>query len=318
MEITRDFEKVYDQELEPALRSLERNRKRILRNGLFTVLPALLAAAGLLFYFKSDHLLPVWIYIVSLCLIVVAVFFGVQYYSGAKAYVSSFKEKVIRMMISAVDPSLKYEPFGSVTETDYKKSGLYVKSYDRFRGDDLIQGLRGKTVFCFSDIHTEYEERRGKSTSWETIFQGLFFIADFNKDFKGRTYVWSAYAPQLNLINNFFSSFDDDLEKVTLEGTEFGSRFSVYSTDQVEARYILTPSMMERMVQLQDKLKENITYSFVDTNIYVAIPFSHALFEPSLFTETGKYQLNEYFNAVEHAISIVDDLELNVRIWTKQ
>lgn len=317
MDSSRDFEIVYDQELKPALDELELVRKKVIRSGLFTVLPALAAAGGLLYYFKSDQILPVWIYGCSLALIVVAVWFGIQCYYSSKQYRTAFKTKVISALINAVDKTLTYEAFNSVSEADYKKSRLYLKSYDRFKGDDLISGMKDKTVFCFSEIHTEYEVRRGKNTYWETIFKGLFFIADFNKDFSGRTYVWSEYSPQLNLINGFFSSFDDDLEKISLEGTEFESRFVVYSSDQVEARYILTPSMMERMVKLQDKFNENVTFSFVDTNVYAAVPFTLDLFEPSLFSETGKYKLKGYYDAILHMLEIVDDLELNVRIWTK-
>ena len=38
------------------------------------------------------------------------------------------------------------------------------------------------------------------------------------------------------------------LEEIELEDPEFMEHFRVYSTDQVEARYILSPSMMERLL----------------------------------------------------------------------
>ncbi len=318
MDSARDFEQVYASELKPALLSLESRRKRVLRDGLFTFIPAAISITGLIIFFTSDRLLPSYIYIVSLLVLTVAVYFGIRCYNGNKDYLAAFKQLVMFAVVKAVDPDLIYKPFESVSEADYKKSGLFKDNYDRFRGDDLIQGLRDKTVFCFSELHTEEEVKRGKSSSWETIFRGIFFIADFNKDFHGRTYVWNDHDSKLNPLSNIFSSFDDGLEKIVLESTEFESAFKVYSSDQVEARYILTPSMMERMLRLRNELNTPVTYSFVDTNIYVAVPFTTELFEPSLFAETGKNKLKGYYETVRAIISIVDELELNTRIWTKQ
>jgi hypothetical protein len=70
---------------------------------------------------------------------------------------------------------------------------------------------------------------------------------------------------------------------VKLESVEFENKFVVYSNDQVEARYILTPSFMERLVKLQDLMGDNTSYSFVNTNVYVAVPIDEDLFEPSIF-----------------------------------
>jgi hypothetical protein len=92
-------------------------------------------------------------------------------------------------------------------------------------------------------------------------------------------------------FSKLLSSFARDLEKVKLESTEFENKFIVYSSDQVEARYILTPSFMERLVKLQTLMGDNTSYSFVDTNVYVAVPISDQLFEPSVFSRNDYYKL---------------------------
>jgi hypothetical protein len=45
------------------------------------------------------------------------------------------------------------------------------------------------------------------------------------------------------------------LEKVSLEDPDFDKRFDVYSSDQVEARYVLTPTFMERISELAMLMK---------------------------------------------------------------
>jgi hypothetical protein len=115
-----------------------------------------------------------------------------------------------------------------------------------------------------------------------------------------------------------FSSFASNLEKVKLESPEFENRFIVYSNDQVEARYILTPSFMERLVKLQDMMGDHTSYSFVDTNIYVAVPVRDPLFEPSVFSANNYDKLGDYYNTIHIVFDIIDELNLNLRIWTKE
>ena len=235
-----------------------------------------------------------------------------------KTYVNHFKKTVIGRIIHFIDPQFQYSPALHVSEKDYLKSGLYLEDPDNFRGDDYVEGVRDKTHFCFSEVHTEHEVQNGKNTTTETIFKGLFFVGDFNKNFHGRTYVWNEVNPQLGFFGKVFSSFARNLEKINLESIEFEQRFIVYSTDQVEARYILTPSFMERMVKLELMMGPGLSMSFVDTNIYVAIPIQNKLFEPALWKPNNYNSLGDYYNTVHIVFDIIDELKLNMRIWNKE
>jgi hypothetical protein len=189
---------------------------------------------------------------------------------------------------------------------------------DDYNGDDYIEGSRDKTYFCFSELYTTRQESTGKSSHTVTIFKGLFFIADFNKKFNGRTYVWSESNPQLNFFIKLFSSYWYELEKIKLESSEFENRFIVYSTDQVEARYILTPSFMERLIKLQHLMGDRLSVSFVNTNIYVAVPIKDKLFEPSFYRPNNFESIGDYFNTIHIVFDIIDELKLNDRLWTKE
>ncbi|MBK8951152.1 MAG: DUF3137 domain-containing protein [Chitinophagaceae bacterium] len=182
----------------------------------------------------------------------------------------------------------------------------------------ILEGTRDKTHFAFSELHTEKRVSNGKSTSWVTIFKGMFFIADFNKNFHGRTYVWSEKNPQLNFFTKIFSSFAWNMEKVSLESVEFERKFIVYSTDQVEARFILTPSLMERLVKLEQMMGTGTSFSFINTNIYVAVPIKDKLFEPNVYSPNDYPTIKEYYNTVHIVFDIIDELKLNDRLWGKE
>ena len=59
----------------------------------------------------------------------------------------------------------------------------------RYTGDDYVKGKIGDTYIEFSEIHSEYKTQNNKQTTWHIIFKGLFFIANFNKNFKSETLV---------------------------------------------------------------------------------------------------------------------------------
>ena len=100
---------------------------------------------------------------------------------------------------------------------------------------------------------------------------------------------------------------------MTLESNDFDKEFIVYGSDQVEARYILTPSFMERMMKLREMMGSGISFSFVDTNINVAVPIKENLFEPKIFSANDYQKLGDYYNTIYIVFDIIDELHLNDR-----
>jgi len=108
-------------------------------------------------------------------------------------------------------------------------------------------------------------------------------------------------------------------ELVRLEDPEFEKHFVVYGQDQVEARYVLSTSLMRRIVAFKQKTGHDVCLSFVNSNVHVAIKGSKNIFEPRIFRTVLDFGLiREYVQDLELATGIVQELNLNTRIWTKQ
>ncbi len=75
---------------------------------------------------------------------------------------------------------------------------------------------------------------------------------------------------------------------------------------------------MERLVKLQSMMGEELSLSFVNTNINVAVPITAALFEPAIFKPNNYDSLGDYYNTVHIVIDIMDELNLDLRIWNKE
>ena len=109
------------------------------------------------------------------------------------------------------------------------------------------------------------------------------------------------------------------MDRVELEDPEFESHFVVYGSDQIEARYILSTSLMARITDFKNKTGKKIFLSFIGSMVFVAVSYSRNLFEPKLFTTLLDFEpIRRYYEDLQLIIGIVDDLNLNTRIWSKE
>jgi hypothetical protein len=261
----------------------------------------------------------------------VALLIGFISYSKADTsfneYRHEFKQKVISTALKSIDQSLTFDYENGLREGEFIFSQLFKQKPDRYSSQDQVFGFAGKTRFSFSEVHAEYKtetrtKNGGRQEHWHTILKGIVFYADFNKHFNGITVVrpkdfGSAIGAWFAEKIPLFSSSGDELVK--LENPDFEKLFVTYSSDQVEARYILTPAMMERLCQLDSKSKYTISVSFIDNQMYIAFPLDKDYFEPPLYKSLlDQKSIGEDLDVIRFMYGIVQELDLNTRIWGKQ
>ena len=103
-----------------------------------------------------------------------------------------------------------------------------------------------------------------------------------------------------------------------MDDPEFEKEFVVYGSDQIEARYILTHSMMKRILDLKKRTGRPVYISFVNGQMNLAIEYDKDLFEPSVFRSLLEYKVAmEYVKTLQLTIAIIEELKLNQRLWSK-
>ncbi|MFH2219175.1 MAG: DUF3137 domain-containing protein [Pseudomonadota bacterium] len=324
MKTLRELKSLYETAMLPDLDVLERERRQVVKKiiyaglGIFGVVILVIAV----FYTRVDDRVPLFIFPGFAG---VAILIGVGHLLS-KDYVEAFKGKILRRIVSFFDENLTYDASGCISQSRFEGCRIFTRRPDRYTGDDLVQGKLGATQIQFSEIHaeekSEHTDSKGnRRTEWHTIFRGLFFVADFNKNFNGRTVVLPDTAERIfGHIGTMFQSWNVSRgELIKLEDIEFENIFAVYGDDQIEARYILTTSLMKRIVDFKKKSDRPIHLSFVGSKIYVAISYKRSLFEPRVFRTILDFEpIREYFEDLALAVGLVEDLNLNTRIWSKQ
>ena len=268
---------------------------------------------SLLYYVGLIFLIPIWIIFCRGCV---------------QIYRLGFKRNIIEKIIDFLDDHQTLNYASNLLLEDKRQTILgFTRSQifrpelyepDNLEQEDCVYGNIGNTDIFFAEIFVE-EVRSSYLNEFEVkesigrskIFHGLFFEAKFSKNFISRTFV---------LPNNFQTKLTSwnswRGEEINLEDPEFNRRFQVYSDNQIEARYLLSTSLMSRLVEFSYKAKRKVYLSFVDGFMYIAIPYRHRLFEPKLFKSMKSFSpLKEYFLDLQLMIGIVGDLNLNCRIW---
>ena len=142
-------------------------------------------------------------------------------------------------------------------------------------------------------------------------FRGVFIEFDMNKNFEGHTFVLER-AKTSNCIKFDHSKF----EEVKLEDPEFMEKYKIYSTNQVEARYVLTTAFIERFKNMKVAFRAKyIRAAFKDGKITIAIDAGRDLFQmANLNTDTDSNTFVEIFNEILSIRELINALKLNEKI----
>ncbi len=139
-------------------------------------------------------------------------------------------------------------------------------------------------------------------------FRGMFCWLSFKKKLNGHTIILTNnQKTKLDRASSF--KFTNE-QKIHLEDPRFTDQFLVYSTDQVEAHYVLSVALMERIVTLKEKFSQPILLSFQNQQMYLAVENSNGLFSfPSGKLDTIKI-IEELANDIETGLKITSELKL--------
>lgn len=308
-------------DLQQILNTLEIDRKKIAETYqtcyILYGLAGLILVVGLLIRFPALGIIGGAVPLI----IGIVMYFRIE--DDAVKYKTFYKTKVVGEALKSINETLVFAPQSGLGEYEFISSELFTTEPDRYKTQDLISGTADKTSFWFAEVHAEYKTetrtKNGTRTEWHTIFKGIIFVADFNKNFNVSTVVRpKGFGASLGawFSKNVFSFGNNEV--IQLENPAFDDKFVTYSQNQIEARYILTPSMMERILDLNNKSDETISISFINSKMYIAFPLSHNYFEAPIHSSLLVPELlTDDLSIVQFMHDIVHEMDLNTRIWGK-
>ena len=208
-------------------------------------------------------------------------------------YAKMFKRELMPLLLRRYG-ELRYVEGAVPAVGDLAARGLLPR-YDRAEIDDAIAGRYAGYELRLSEL--ELERKSGKNNS--TVFNGLLLTLAVDTPFLGTTMVLDQRRPA-----------PSGLMPVRLEDPRFASIYDVYGNDQVEARAVLTPAVMERLLSMADGgdffppsclvERDSITFAVAQTG-------TRLLFEPpSLQAHDAAAQLQHLEDELALVFRLVD------------
>lgn len=209
-----------------------------------------------------------------LSIIALIIVLGFGYYSKLKSEMYNINKDIIKDIISYIskDENSIYEPNKQISEKNINEMKLFNLENLKYTGRNAISTNYNGNNMNFADMEIYYyEDKEIENKTYDNdgneqikktiqkvkkyVFDGCYISATLNKNI----------AEHIYLIPNKFSEIlfncilGDNIkytgDEVKLENLEFSKKYKVYSRDEIQARYILSLSLMEKINNIDDILE---------------------------------------------------------------
>ncbi len=218
-------------------------------------------------------------------------------------YKDSIKTKIFPNILNflgkftyTVNPKNKY-----VGQYDFMG---FFPIYDKSINEDNIRGeYKSVNIDLFETVLERARKSKNGGTYYDKVFRGIIIDLTFNKALKGTTII----RKDSGIIGNLFHEKLSNLKDIKLEDPKFNKIFQVYSDDEVEARYVLSVSFMERLKELSEAFGSKVVQCcFYQEKVVFVVPIKKNMFEP------GSIYANENF--IDDAKSLLEEMALICKI----
>jgi hypothetical protein len=207
-------------------------------------------------------------------------------------FIHQYKEDLIK-------PFLRAE-YGAKTELDYAtarkryESSIYAPDYEDVRfllGESFSIVVDGLDV-AFYEIEVSYhtgKERRDH-------YAGAFVSVELPVSFSG-----------LTVLSNLPGEFGE--RALEMDNLRFHGRYDVMSTNETEARYLLTPKVMENLEKLGNSIYNSIKLELFGNQIFLFLETKRDLMEPTdMETPVTSKSVADNLDNIRSEVSIVLDM----------
>ncbi|GAA0890963.1 hypothetical protein GCM10009122_06420 [Fulvivirga kasyanovii] len=322
-------------------------QKRICRILKFIYMPCLVVTvAALVFPVIFPFVIPVVVVALSLWLLEYLIVEYIFKHPDVQ-YRDAFKKDLVEWILRSINESFIYKADQKIPQQKIEQAQIFDNRIDDYRGEDHIQGnisgveveicegrlfvdkqtfksiskelansiisFTGEVVISLLGGETGDDDGDGDNRNLIEFFNGLLMQADFNKQHSG-----SIHVIPIETSKNWFvsKSLFHGKGKVEMDNEEFNKVFSTYTTGELEAHYVLSPKLMQALLEINSQVKGGIYIAFSSGKLFFGIDWKKDLFEADfnkpLTSETDVEYIVSQINFFE---ILIKQLALDRKIW---
>lgn len=349
-EYRQKFFSLYPSKILPILAKFEKERKQKLHQFILCVTISILSFSIELFFGIKGYL-PIPIFYI---LLTISVLLGCSQISVNYDFAKKIKHVCMRKIVSTFKDLSWYDKRCLISDNELKNSCLFPtfairESYDAFRGryKNVTYEIE-ETYFCnpknliFQGVLVKFPSNKKVKTTLTVFTKGYF--DDINNNTNDDLILAVVFAVMIfallflaiyrNIDDVFLTSIiifaliiflvfkifipepKKSLNEIKLESPEFSKKYKVYSADQIEGRYLITPAFMVRLENLKTAFgAKNVKCSFNNNSLIFALSTPKNLFEIGdiFHSLENPKQMTVFFNELASILVLIDHFKLDER-----
>ena len=309
------FAEHYRTRLLPRVKNYEKKRIKALnvaRIRCLKSIPIIIVLLGIILAISNSDVLRKntgSAFLISVGIISVIVVF---IYSSINKYKTSIKGNIFPRILEFAGDFV-YKPNYSAPFAQYKKYDI-LPPFDPpvSFSEDYVKGT-------YNNVNIEFFEARlmrgAHFKGKKAVFNGVIAKISVNKKFSSKTVIRADKGSFGDWVSG--RKLPENQEVVRLEDPKFDKLFNVYSNDQIEARYLLTTTFMERLIEVEKAFgSKKIECSFYKQSLVMAIHLKKDWFEPGPITEIEDFQddSKNLLADINSIFNICDTLQMDSEI----
>ena len=292
----RGFPEFFESEISPYLRSKEDARQQaVMHAGLIVIAGAFVAGSIIAFAPFGEHKFQFGFFAGAIAL------------AAAAWRLNRTRSDITHGLLQRVCQQLDFGYSRTIGRPEMFPTFDRLKllpDFNREAWEDEVRGTREGAAFSFCEAHLKYKTS-GKNSSTRTVFHGQLLEIDYNRKFLGETVV----RRDAGLLNRFGKP-GRDFQNVGIASPKFEKIFEAWSTDQVEARELLDPLVLERFEEL-DRLFEGakLRAAFTGGKLLIAMETGDKLNMGSMFKSLdGPARVEKILHEFDLIFDLIDVL----------
>ena len=309
------FAEHYRTRLLPRVKNYEKKRIKALnvaRIRCLKSIPIIIVLLGIILAISNSDVLrknTINIFLISVGIISVIVVF---IYSSINKYKTSIKGKIFPRILEFAGDFV-YKPNYSAPFAQYKKYDI-LPPFDPpvSFSEDYVKGT-------YNNVNIEFFEARlmrgAHFKGKKAVFNGVIAKISVNKKFSSKTVIRADKGSFGDWVSG--RKLPENQEVVRLEDPKFDKLFNVYSNDQIEARYLLTTTFMERLIEVEKAFgSQKIECCFYKQYLVMAIHLIKDWFEPGPITKIEDFRddSKKLLADINSIFNICDTLQMDSEI----
>lgn len=298
------FDAFYESEIAPFIEAKEAERKLVAKRAFRRAAP--IVGAGLAGFAFSTGIADEDMRGFALFASAAVIIIGLLQFTALMTWGRQFAEELSAKIFGHF--GYRYAPAAPADFLKPFERCHLLPGYSRKTLEDHVTGEAGGVPFELAEAFLERRVKRDKQDDYELVFHGLVARYRFPKRFSGRTILRGDQG-----LLNALGHAGVPGERVRLEDPQFEKLFEVFSSDQVEARYLLTPAFMERLVALKQMTGEPIQAAFEGEDLLLAIDGRRGYFsQPAVWKDLrGSDHIRRFVEDIALIRGIAETLKLD-------